>query len=87
MDLRLRAAITLYAFTVLGLFLLLAPWSPVWEQAAVVLLPTAVGGWVLSGWGRGVVSGLGALDLAVAIQVAMEFKRSLRASKSEDLGS
>jgi hypothetical protein len=75
---RLGAALLLYAFAGLGLFLLIAPWTPVWTQATYALLPVAVGRWVLSGWARGVATGLGALDLAIAAQVGVELWRQLR---------
>ena len=78
MESRLRSALSLYAFTVLGIFLLFAPWTPVWGQAAA-LLPEALGAWAQSGWLRGVVSALGALDLLVAAQVARELWGSMRA--------
>jgi hypothetical protein len=72
LDSRIRSALTLYSFAVLGLFLLVAPWTPIWTRAAVLLLPTPAGVWAVSGWARGLVSALGALDLAVAMQVARE---------------
>ena len=79
MESRLRSALSLYAFTVLGSFLLFAPWTPVWGQAAAALLPEALGAWAQSGWLRGVVSALGALDLLGAAQVARELWGSMRA--------
>lgn len=79
LESRIRAAIALYAFLVLGLFLLVAPWTPVWNRAAVGLLSTSLGGTVRSGWLRGLVSGLGALNLVLALEVAGELWRSLRA--------
>jgi len=72
-DLRIRTAFMLYAFAVFGLFLVVAPWTPIWNRAMLALLPTSIGTWVMSGWARGVISGLGALDLLVALQVAREF--------------
>jgi len=75
---RTGAALSLYAFAALGLFLLVAPWTPAWTQATYALLPKSAGRWVLSGWARGVVSGLGALDLAIAAQVAVELWRRFR---------
>ena len=72
MDPRIRSALTLYAFAVLGLFLAVAPWTPIWTRAAILLIPTPFGVWVLSGWVRGIVSGLGVLDLFVALQIARE---------------
>jgi len=72
-DLRIRTALMLYAFAVFGLFLLVAPWTPIWNRAMLALLPTSIGAWVMSGWVRGIISGLGALDLLMALQVAREF--------------
>ena len=77
MDSRIRSALILYAFSVLGLFLLVAPWTPIWSRAAVVLLPTPAGAWVRSGGVRGVASGLGAVDLMIALQVARELRRQM----------
>ena len=77
-EARIRSALTLYSFFVLGLFLLVAPWTPVWSRAMVGLLPTALGKYAMGGWVRGVVSGLGAINLAVALQVAIELWREVR---------
>ena len=82
MQSRLGTALSLYAFGVLGLFLLVAPWTPAWTQATYALLPQRVGGWVLSGWARGIISGLGALDLWIAAQVAVDLWRSYRERRS-----
>jgi len=71
----------LYAFAVFGIFLVVAPWTPIWNRAMLALLPTSAGTWVMSGWARGVVSGLGALDLLVAFQVAREFWGQMQPEK------
>lgn len=78
MQSRIGSALWLYAFGVLGLFLLVAPWTPAWTQATYALLPKQVGRWVLSGWARGVASGLGALDLAIAAQFGADLWRRYR---------
>jgi len=78
MDSRIRKALQLYAFSVLGIFLLVAPWSPVWFQAASLLPRGLREGWVVSGWFRGLVSALGALDLVVAFQMVLEMWREVR---------
>jgi hypothetical protein len=63
---RLQAAFLVYAFAALGAFLVVAPWSPAWETLTAGFLPTAAGSWIRSGFVRGLVSGLGALNLAAA---------------------
>jgi len=63
---RIRAVLWVYAFGVLGIFLVAAPWTPVWDQAAFVLLPVPAVGWIGSGWARGAISGLGLLNLMTA---------------------
>lgn len=78
MEPRIRAALLLYAFFVLGLFLLVSPWTVVWSRAVVGLLPTPVGGIAQSGWMRGLVSGLGALNLLFALQLATELWSAMR---------
>jgi len=65
----LKSVLAVYAYSVLGVFLLVAPWTPVWEQASQGLLPHAAHVWALSGWVRGVVSGLGAVDLVVVARL------------------
>ena len=88
MDSRIRTALLLYAFAIIGLFLLVAPWTGVWSQALVGLLPTRVGRIALGGWVRGVVSGLGALNLAVAFQIAIELWREMhRVDRPPDTGN
>lgn len=79
MDSRIAAALLLYTFTVLGVFLLVAPWTPVWGQAVMALLPAALAEPLLGGWARGLASALGALDLIVAVQVAVELRERMRA--------
>lgn len=63
---RLHTALLVYAFAALGVFLAVAPWSPVWEASTAGYLPTRAGPWLRSGFVRGFVTGLGALNLAAA---------------------
>jgi len=78
LDSRIRTALWLYAFGALGLFLLVAPWTAVWTQAVAGLLPDHLTAVALLGWVRGVVSGLGAVDLLVALHVARELWAEMR---------
>jgi hypothetical protein len=83
---RIGAALSLYAFAGLGLFLLVAPWTPAWTQATYALLPPSIGLWVLSGWVRGIASGLGALDLVIAVQLAVELWRRFQEPPGQKKG-
>lgn len=73
MPSRLQTALYVYAFAALGVFLIAVPWSPVWESATAAYLPTSAGTWLRSGFARGFVSGLGALNLAAAWAEARAF--------------
>jgi hypothetical protein len=63
---RLRTAFLVYVFAALGVFLLVAPWSPLWETSTAGYLPTRLGPWLRSGFVRGLISGLGALNFVAA---------------------
>ena len=80
MESGFRSILLVYIYSVLGLFLLLAPWTPVWEQASHGLLPQMAHAVALSGWVRGLVSGLGVADLVVAARLAGGLIRSTRKS-------
>jgi hypothetical protein len=66
----MRLALNLYLFSILGFFLLAVPWTPIWDQATAFLGPTALAGLGRSGWVRGIVSGIGVLDLLAATREA-----------------
>jgi hypothetical protein len=82
-DPTLKSSISLYIFLVLGLFLAVAPWTPVWYEATVLLLPTRFGASAQLGWVRGLVSAVGVLDLLAAGSAAMDLFRS-GAEKDDD---
>ena len=87
MDSRITAALALYAFLILGVFLLVVPWTPVWHSATLLLAPTRWSQWIRGGAVRGLVSGLGALDLIVAIQLAMELWRGAQGGRGSEDGN
>jgi len=78
---RLQTALHVYAFAALGVFLIAVPWSPVWDSATAAFLPTVAGPWLRSGFARGFVSGLGALNVAAACGEAMAFLRPPRSGE------
>ena len=53
----------MYAFAAVGVFLVAVPWSNVWTSATVGYLATPAGPWLRSGFLRGLVSGIGILNL------------------------
>lgn len=83
MAARIRTALTLYVFGVLGAFLLAVPWSPLWDYATLSVAQYAVGPWVRNGWAKGLVSGVGALDLWVALQEAGILWEGLRRGRTD----
>lgn len=78
----LRAALHAYVFGLVGVFLLAAPWSPLWDNVALVLSPTAWAGLAGAGWLRGLVSGLGALNLWVALGAGATLWRTVRGTRA-----
>jgi hypothetical protein len=76
---RIRIALDVYLYSVLGLVLVSVPWTPLWDDATLVLLPTSAGPWIRSGWSRGLASGVGTLDLWVAGQAIQRLWRLVRA--------
>ena len=56
----------MYAFAAVGVFLVAVPWSNVWNSATAGFLATPAGPWLRSGFLRGLVSGLGILNLRAA---------------------
>jgi hypothetical protein len=77
-EVPIATALALYGFGALGVFLVAAPWTPAWDHVALGLLPGPLGTWVRSGWTRGAVSGVGALDLLAAIPHAASLWRAVR---------
>jgi len=63
---RLEAAVWFYVLFALGVFLLVAPWSPLWDRAFELAARSELGSWVLGGAARGATSALGLLDLVGA---------------------
>ena len=81
---RIRPALLVYLFGVLGVFLAAAPWTAVWDEGTRFLLPTGAAAWARNGWVRGAVSGLGLLDLGVAAAEGAGLLRLLRRGEGAD---
>lgn len=87
MDPRIRLTLRVYAFAILGAFLLLAPWSALWAETARYYVGTRFGSAFASGWVRGAVSGLGLLDLLVAVAEARALWAALRPAADESVSA
>ena len=80
----LKRSIALYTFLALGAFLAVAPWTPVWYEATLLLLPTRFGLPAQANSVRALVSGLGLLDLLVAFAMAGEMLQFSRGRKKKN---
>ena len=78
MESRLQLSLSVYFFGALGIFLAVAPWTPVWDGASMILGDGPWGGLARSGWVRGLVTGLGAVNLMLATSDAVVLVRRMR---------
>ena len=83
---RLQVALHVYVFAALGLFLIAVPWSPVWHAATAPYLPTPIGPWLRSGFLRGLISGLGALNVLAAWGEARDLLLAMRGGSGRSPG-
>ena len=81
MDPRLKSAGALYLFFVLGVFLVFVPWSPIWEHAIISIRPSVTATLLGTGWVRGGVSGLGLLDLVLAMREVFDLASGRRGAE------
>jgi hypothetical protein len=69
------AAALISLCTAMGLFLLVVPWSGLWDANSYVLAMPAVLSYWASPYLRGAVSVLGILNLVIALADAIRFRR------------
>ena len=86
MEPRVTASLVGYLYLILGVFLLAAPWSPLWSAATELASASPLGPWLTSGFTRGLVSGLGLLNLAAAASDAADAWMDERPPGSEGGG-
>ena len=67
MDRVLRYALGYWFFCV-GVLVVMAPWTPLWGRNWFVHRTGALSGVLLSAWGRGALSGVGALYLLTGVR-------------------
>jgi hypothetical protein len=80
---KLRKALLVYALTVLGVFLVAAPWTRLWDEATLFwILAIGIDG-LRSDWVRGSVSALGLGDLCVAATEVGALWKLLQVSSPE----
>lgn len=66
----------------LGLFLLVLPWTLVWERNYFLYRFPELGRLLLNYYVRGAVSGIGLVDIVVAVWQARHFRQLLTVSPS-----
>ncbi len=68
------AVLVIFCFYIGGLMTLL-PWSPrYWSGNAWIMGHPAAANWLLRGWVRGLVSGLGLLDLWIGVSELLHYR-------------
>jgi hypothetical protein len=72
---RLRALVYLFYLFEVGIFLLLVPWSPFWENNYFVTRLPLLRAFCLNPYSRGAVSGIGVLHLLVGALDSLSFIR------------
>ncbi len=61
----------------LGLFLLVIPWSAMWEQNYFLYRWPQLASWLMNHYLRGFISGLGLVDLGLSVWYAVHFRQLL----------
>lgn len=61
----------------LGLFLVLLPWSSIWERNYFLHRYPALAPWLLHPFARGAISGLGFADILLGLWHAVRFRQLL----------
>lgn len=66
----------------LGVFLLVLPWSSFWERNFFLFQYPQLGRWLLNHYFRGAVSGLGLVDLYLAVYETLHYRQTLASLES-----
>lgn len=66
----------------LGIFLLVLPWSSFWERHYLLFQYPGLSRWVLNHYFRGAISGLGLIDLYLAVYETAHFRQTLASLES-----
>ena len=90
----MSAKLTLVLFIMvcfeIGFLLIFLPWHRTWQDNNFLYYDTDAlnAGWlrqvILSGWFRGLVTGLGAINILIGIREILTFSESVRAIGGED---
>ena len=72
---RWRLAIWIFVCIEVGIFLLVAPWSPLWTANLLLAYYPALRPLYLSAYVRGAISGLGLLNLWLGFREVWDFRR------------
>ena len=73
----LAIALILFCFEI-GLFLMFAPWSVLWEHNFLLSYSVGLRAFALNNFVRGAVSGLGLVDCILGLSELRRFWKSLR---------
>ncbi len=68
----------------LGLFLIVLPWTEIWERNLLLAYFPILRSWILNDFVRGAFSGLGLVNLWVAVSDIWNFRRNLALLEEEE---
>ena len=77
MNRLLAVAFILFCFEI-GVFLVLAPWSALWENNFLLAYVPFLRGVILNNFFRGAVSGLGVIDVLIGLSELTWFVKSFK---------
>lgn len=68
----------------IGVFLVVLPWSDIWDRNGLLFLVPNLRAYLLSGYARGALSGLGVVNIWVGLSDIWHFRTNLAGMKRED---
>ena len=77
MNRLLAVALILFCFEI-GVFLVFAPWSTLWENNFLLGYFPVLRGFILNNFFRGAVSGLGVIDVLIGLSELTYFLKSFK---------
>ena len=76
MQKRLGSVLNILLCIEIGTFLLVLPWSEIWDRTLILRYYPLLRPWYMSAYLRGAISGLGLVNLGLGLSQAWQFRHS-----------